>query len=231
MENVFGLAYRNQSSAFLQRLINGIQRLGYSAHYEVLNAADFGVPQNRQRLFLIGSRDGRRLRPSATDALGRARTASAPRLGCWSPATRHGGQHVLKDFKGCPNKTNWSMASGVTYSRRFHRAGTTCTTRLMRGIRPRFSSGGPATGRFCSSSIRTDQRPPFRGNLDRTSDRSIGRIVACVFQNSRGYKASQMPTRSLEHAARYSFRLAIRSRRHCPCRAVLFNDNSQGIRI
>jgi DNA (cytosine-5)-methyltransferase 1 len=30
--------------------------------YEVLNAADYGVPQNRQRLFLIGSRDGKVLR-------------------------------------------------------------------------------------------------------------------------------------------------------------------------
>jgi len=61
VENVFGLAYRNHSAPFFERLTTGIRALGYSLTYEVLNAADYGVPQNRQRLFLIGSRDGRRL--------------------------------------------------------------------------------------------------------------------------------------------------------------------------
>jgi DNA (cytosine-5)-methyltransferase 1 len=58
IENVFGLAYRNQSAAFFKSLVAGIRELGYSVTYEVLNAADFGVPQNRQRLFIIGARDG-----------------------------------------------------------------------------------------------------------------------------------------------------------------------------
>lgn len=58
MENVFGLAYRNQSAAFFDRLRSGITELGYSFSYEVLNAADYGVPQNRQRLFVIGAKSG-----------------------------------------------------------------------------------------------------------------------------------------------------------------------------
>src|ERR1035437_928689 len=57
MENVFGLAYRNQSSPFFDALREGVHDAGYSVSYEVLNAADYGVPQNRQRLFLIGARD------------------------------------------------------------------------------------------------------------------------------------------------------------------------------
>lgn len=61
MENVFGLAYRNQSASFFERLRAGILDLGYSFSYEVLNAADYGVPQNRQRLFIIGARDGQPL--------------------------------------------------------------------------------------------------------------------------------------------------------------------------
>jgi DNA (cytosine-5)-methyltransferase 1 len=84
MENVFGLAYKNQSAVFFKRFATGIRKLGYSINYEVLNAADFGVPQNRQRLFLIGARDGldlwlplpthwgeheRRARPSHADSL------------------------------------------------------------------------------------------------------------------------------------------------------------------
>jgi DNA (cytosine-5)-methyltransferase 1 len=67
MENVFGLAYKNQSAAFFNRLAAGLRKVGYSLSYEVLNAADYGVPQNRQRLFVIGARNGRPLGlPKAT---------------------------------------------------------------------------------------------------------------------------------------------------------------------
>lgn len=58
MENVFGLVYKNQSAAFFDRLTTGIRKLGYSLAYEVLNAADYGVSQNRQRLLVIGARNG-----------------------------------------------------------------------------------------------------------------------------------------------------------------------------
>jgi DNA (cytosine-5)-methyltransferase 1 len=67
MENVFGLAYRNQSAAFFGALCDGIEQAGYSLTHGVLNAADYGVPQNRQRLFLVGSRDGTKFTlPQAT---------------------------------------------------------------------------------------------------------------------------------------------------------------------
>ena len=62
VENVQGLAYRNQSSQFFEALKQGIGALGYSLTHGVLNAADYGVPQNRQRLFIIGARDGTPLR-------------------------------------------------------------------------------------------------------------------------------------------------------------------------
>jgi DNA (cytosine-5)-methyltransferase 1 len=61
LENVFGLAYRNQSAAFFDSLLAGIRELGYSITYEILNTADYGVPQNRQRLFMVGCRDGQQL--------------------------------------------------------------------------------------------------------------------------------------------------------------------------
>jgi DNA (cytosine-5)-methyltransferase 1 len=84
LENVFGLAYQNQSRPFFKRLVAGITGLGYSFNYAVLNAADYGVPQNRQRLFAIGARDGRDLDLPAPTHWGeherRVRPAWASRL-------------------------------------------------------------------------------------------------------------------------------------------------------
>jgi len=58
-ENVKGLTV-GKHAAFLEELIDALDQAGYDVllPYKVLNAADFGVPQDRRRLFLIGSRKG-----------------------------------------------------------------------------------------------------------------------------------------------------------------------------
>ena len=56
MENVYGLAYRNQNRAVLSRFIEGIRNAGYSFDHRILLAADYGVPQLRQRLVCVGIR-------------------------------------------------------------------------------------------------------------------------------------------------------------------------------
>lgn len=58
LENVFGLAYRRQGSEpWLAHLLDGASRLGYQVQHRVLLAADYGVPQLRQRVFILGGRD------------------------------------------------------------------------------------------------------------------------------------------------------------------------------
>lgn len=56
MENVYGLAYANHNRAILERFLAGVRRAGYSYDRKVILAADHGVPQIRQRLFVVGVR-------------------------------------------------------------------------------------------------------------------------------------------------------------------------------
>lgn len=57
LENVYALTFNNKASkpAFT-RLLHEIDAAGYQFRWQVLHAADFGVPQARPRLFIVGSR-------------------------------------------------------------------------------------------------------------------------------------------------------------------------------
>lgn len=44
--------------SLLRELLARFESLGYSVAYKVLNAADYGVPQVRERVFFLGTRDG-----------------------------------------------------------------------------------------------------------------------------------------------------------------------------
>jgi DNA (cytosine-5)-methyltransferase 1 len=61
-ENVRGLTV-GEHKKFLEEIIAEFKAKGYRVRedYQVLNALNFGVPQDRQRLFLMGSRKGQRL--------------------------------------------------------------------------------------------------------------------------------------------------------------------------
>jgi len=59
LENVYALTFNNKASrpAF-ERLLREIETAGYKYQWQVLNAADYGVPQARPRLFIVGARKG-----------------------------------------------------------------------------------------------------------------------------------------------------------------------------
>jgi DNA (cytosine-5)-methyltransferase 1 len=64
LENVYGLAYEGKDEG-LRYILDGIAQInretgaGYKVSWKVINCAEHGVPQIRERLFMIGSRDGR----------------------------------------------------------------------------------------------------------------------------------------------------------------------------
>jgi DNA (cytosine-5)-methyltransferase 1 len=53
LENVAGLAYKVHESA-LEHILRHAARFGYAVTSKVLNAADYGVPQIRERFFVVG---------------------------------------------------------------------------------------------------------------------------------------------------------------------------------
>jgi DNA (cytosine-5)-methyltransferase 1 len=62
LENVYALTFNNKASrpAF-ERLLHEIDAAGYRFQWKVLNAADYGIPQARPRLFIIGAAKNERL--------------------------------------------------------------------------------------------------------------------------------------------------------------------------
>lgn len=57
LENVKGLTTLNKGS-FKEAIYSDFSKLGYKVEYNILNAADYGVPQNRDRVFFVGFKDG-----------------------------------------------------------------------------------------------------------------------------------------------------------------------------
>ena len=55
LENVRGLKNHNNGKTF-EVIKNVIDELGYNFHYKIIRASDFGVPQHRPRLFMVGIR-------------------------------------------------------------------------------------------------------------------------------------------------------------------------------
>jgi DNA (cytosine-5)-methyltransferase 1 len=62
LENVYALTFNNRASrpAF-ERLLREIKTAGYRFRCEVLNSADYGIPQLRPRLFIVGAAKGETL--------------------------------------------------------------------------------------------------------------------------------------------------------------------------
>lgn len=58
LENVKQLVSHNQGKT-LERIVETLENLGYQVYYKVLNALDFGLPQKRERVFIVGFRESK----------------------------------------------------------------------------------------------------------------------------------------------------------------------------
>lgn len=57
IENVPGLKGMD-NGFFLEKICDDLHKKGYTPNFKILNAADFGVPQKRERIFIVASRNG-----------------------------------------------------------------------------------------------------------------------------------------------------------------------------
>lgn len=60
MENVKNLVGKNHKDNFL-KFLDYLEGLGYKNSWSVLNARDYGIPQNRERVFCISELDGKEI--------------------------------------------------------------------------------------------------------------------------------------------------------------------------
>jgi DNA (cytosine-5)-methyltransferase 1 len=64
-ENVYGITGARNGKDW-QEIQNAFKEAGYTIYFRILDAADYGVPQHRERLFIVGLKEGNYLFPYPT---------------------------------------------------------------------------------------------------------------------------------------------------------------------
>ncbi len=122
-ENVKGIL-ETEGAYFLDRVHSGLRRLGYSVTVWLLNASNYGVPQTRYRVFVIGSRDGVKVReplPNCKGAIS-VREAIAD-----LPILRNGAARPVLPYR---------TAAASPFARRMRGRRTECGNHLVTDSQP-----------------------------------------------------------------------------------------------
>lgn len=99
-ENVSGILFNRHNNAF-QEILQSFAKLGYNVSYGLLNANNYGVPQDRERVIIVGFRveldtffappQGDRKKPNLFDAIGDLTDSAVPAL----EGNRSNGNHKV----------------------------------------------------------------------------------------------------------------------------------------
>lgn len=124
-ENVKGLL-ETEKGLFLTLISDNLKRLGYSCQLSTLNAKDFGVPQVRNRLFVVGNRTGNNfIFPSINlsqpvtvrDAIWDLPAVENGATSSWLPYSRRKPSQYARglrgEMSGCPNHLATRNATNI----------------------------------------------------------------------------------------------------------------------
>ena len=176
LENVKGLLNHNKGETF-RTIIQTLSELGYDVQWMVLNSKFFGVPQNRERVFIIGSLrgeprpeilpfgeiskeiielQGQQVHPTITEAIGRQGSSSEYKKSLAVVNTvkaRHtadaNGSYIINECKQLPQAQRIRTTEGVSQTLQGQAGGQGAKTGLyvIRG-RPRYNEKGERELKF-----------------------------------------------------------------------------------
>lgn len=102
LENVKGLLSHNEGETF-EVMLQALDELGYDAEWKVLNSKNFGVPQNRERVFIIGHLRGRStrkvffIRTDSEEVVDLSRRVTTNTLTTRYPASQSNGSWIVEN--------------------------------------------------------------------------------------------------------------------------------------
>jgi len=140
MENVSGMAsYAN--GELIEKIKSEFKTIGYTVDYGVLDAADFGVPQHRKRIFFLGNRLGMQNpfpRTPQRDCSGCNDSISVwNAIGDLPPLRAGGGKEIMEYYKPTFHKyQEWARAGSSRVPNHVARPHTPRDVETFRYMRP-----------------------------------------------------------------------------------------------
>lgn len=93
MENVKSLGTLAKFEAIRSRFIQRMEGAGYTVSMHVLNACDFGIPQSRERVFFIGTKNGSTVTDGAIEAFYKSAVTVRDAIAHLGPPGTRGNPH------------------------------------------------------------------------------------------------------------------------------------------
>jgi len=159
LENVKGLVSHNNGQT-LRTILRTLDELGYDVQYKVLNSKDYGVPQNRERIYLVGNLGGTP-RPEVFSPTGSSNPHSTVGLTTETAVARtltaggnsggnHSGMTILRTPQGDRRLTpvEWERLQGFpdrwtigSDTQRYKQCGNAVTVNVVRDVATRLLAG------------------------------------------------------------------------------------------
>lgn len=116
LENVKGLLSHDQGETFAT-ILSTLDELGYDCQWQVLNSKNFGVPQQRERVFIVGHRRGTS-RPHVFPFTSQTTTILKPVGGILTKTQRPPKSGRFHFSQGCSVYGVWGISPALTTDER-----------------------------------------------------------------------------------------------------------------